>query len=274
VATGEPESVVWELNSLSSIGGNSVTVKGTPKVVETEIGQAVQFSRSPDQLLVNNNPLGTATEWTIETIVKPYDIGSESDLKEPRYLHVQDPADDTRRITMEMRVTSNKMWYFDAFIVNGSSNCTLIDKDLTHPVDKWYNVTITYGNGTFTTYVNGVKELTGSVTYGPISSNGIVSLGSRMNRRNYFNGAIRKVIVTKTILTPEQLDKSYLGTSTIYTAMVQAAPVMNKTVNPIVLIDNELIISSKVFTLTGRATNAEIHPSSVSNGVMIRLNAK
>ena len=61
---------VWELKSLKKIGGHPVQVFGDPKIVKTKRGRAIKFDGIDDRLLVDNNPLGDAKEFTIEVIFK------------------------------------------------------------------------------------------------------------------------------------------------------------------------------------------------------------
>ncbi len=104
-----PYSEVWELNSLKKIGGHPVRVFGHPKIVNTEIGKAIRFNGIDDRLLVDNNPLGDAKEFTIEVIFKPDSAYNIS--RQPRFIHFQELADTlsgwdaARRITMELRLT-------------------------------------------------------------------------------------------------------------------------------------------------------------------------
>ena len=53
------------MNSLKNIGGHPVQVFGNPEIVKTEIGKAIRFDGIHDRLLVDNNPLGDAKEFTI-----------------------------------------------------------------------------------------------------------------------------------------------------------------------------------------------------------------
>src|SRR5262245_31163473 len=48
VLNASAQSVTWHLDNLSTIGGNPVTVAGSPSVVETDTGKAVEFNGSTD----------------------------------------------------------------------------------------------------------------------------------------------------------------------------------------------------------------------------------
>ena len=267
VSVSAQEAVVWDVNNISSIGGNKVESFGSPKVIETDNGKAVEFQKSPDQLIVQNNPLGDATEWTIELIVKPYALGS-SKLNAPRILHIQVPGNANKRVLIEMRVTTAGKWYFDGYIRSTKGGLALIDPKLTHDVDKWYNGTITYKEGVFTTFINGVKELTGNVTYEQIGSEAVVSLGARMNKVAYFKGAIRRVIFTKTALTPDKFDNPDLPTETNKVFRVLPIMALKKDAYPVVFFDKTFSFG-KAYNLKGRIVKGEKNLSVLSNGVLI-----
>ena len=193
-------SETWFLDSLNVMEGHTVTVNGDPVVAVTDSGPAVEFDGSPDQLIVDANPLGTAKEFTIEMVFRP-----TTTTEEPRVLHVGDPSGSGERVTMEIRITGNS-WYFDGFINTDVGGLTLIADSLTHPLDEWAHAAVTYENDTFKTFINGVHELTGYMNYNTdiMSVTDKTSLGSRMNNKNYFSGQIRIVKFTQAALTPDQ----------------------------------------------------------------------
>lgn len=195
ICNAQVKTILWHVDNLSQIDGNAVTVSGNPKVIQTEIGTAVEFDGIKDGLLVNNNPMNGATEFTIEIILKPYTGGAI----EQRYLHFQ--QDDNNRILTELRNNNNLNWSLDTFIKSGTSNQTLLDYSLVHALDKWVHVALLYKNGVMTNYVNGIQELVGSVNYQVVNS-GQTSLGVRMNQVAWFKGAIHSVKVTHSALNP------------------------------------------------------------------------
>ena len=101
-----------------------------------------------------------------------------------------------RRVTIELRLNASQQWYLDAYIKSDSDSYTLIDDTLTHPVGAWAHAAITYKAGVFTSYVNGVEELSAEVEYLPIPSSAKTSIGARMNEVYWFNGAIASVAIT------------------------------------------------------------------------------
>lgn len=202
----EPNELVWNINSVSEIGGAPVTVMGNPHVVSTEqsgaIKNAVSFDGNGDRLLVDANPLGDAKEFTIEIIFNPADAYPNN--VEPRFFHIESPDNPNRRITIELRLNDKKQWYLDAYIKSEKSQFTLIDPTKVHPIGQWAHAAITYRNREFVSYVNGVQELIGQVDYLPMASNAKTSLGARMNQVHWFNGEIAWVRISKTVLAPTQ----------------------------------------------------------------------
>ena len=196
---------IWEINSLSEISGHNVEFTGNPQVVNTDIGEAVQFDGDGDRLLIDANPIGDAMEFTIEVVFKP-DAGINI-INEPRFIHIQDPDDPQgKRVMMEIRVNNENNWYLDGYMNTDSENLTLIDEKLTHPTAEWMHAAITYKHTIFKTYVNGEEELTGSVSYNSkiINSTGKTSIGARMNERNWYSGLIKTLKITHEALSPDK----------------------------------------------------------------------
>jgi hypothetical protein len=204
---------VWELKSLKKIGGHPVQVFGNPKIVKTGIGKAIRFDGIRDRLLVDNNPIGDAKEFTIEVIFKPdaaYNISQQ-----PRFIHFQDLSDtlsgwnSANRIMMELRLTPKNEWYLDGFMLTDAGERTLQNKNLTHPTLHWSHAALTYKDNIFKTYINGIEETSGSVTFTNkiLNKAGKVSIGGRMNKLNYYCGLIKKLKITHKALNPQQFIK-------------------------------------------------------------------
>lgn len=204
---------VWELKSLKKIGGHPVKVFGNPKIVKTEIGKAIRFDGIDDRLLVENNPIGDAKEFTIEVLFKPdsaYNISQQ-----PRFIHFQDLSDTLSgwnaadRIMMELRLTPQNNWYLDGFLLTDAGERTLQNKNLTHPTRQWFHAALTYKDNVFKTYINGLEETSGEVTFKSkiLNKTGNVSIGGRMNRLNYYCGWIKELKITRKALKPQQFMK-------------------------------------------------------------------
>ncbi len=202
--------LIWTIDNLTLIEGNTVVTYGSPKVISTELGNAIEFnsnavtapvSGAGDRIQIKANPLGTSTgEFTIEMIFKPYPTSVDF---APRVLHIcrPDGMSGPRVMTMEIRSTST--WTTDFYIksVTGSG----VMGTTSYATGQWMHLAMTYKDGILKGYVNGNPDVsyTGS-KYTGLPSTAEVSLGGRMNNVNYFKGAIRKLIFTPVALDPAQ----------------------------------------------------------------------
>ncbi|HEY0892475.1 MAG TPA: LamG domain-containing protein [Cellvibrio sp.] len=196
------DASIWNINSLSRIGGSSAQVLGNPQVVNTALGTAVRFDGDGDRLLVDANPLGDANEFTIEIIFNPADAYPNN--IEPRFFHIESRDNPNRRVTIELRLNEKKQWYLDAYIKSERSQFTLIDPTKVHPIGEWAHAAIMFKNRDFVSYVNGQQELVGQVDYLPIASNAKTSIGSRMNQVHWFKGDIAQARITRRALSPAE----------------------------------------------------------------------
>ncbi len=196
----------WNIDSLTNIGGYSVTTYGEPKVIVTDSGKTIEFDGVDDAIIVDNNPFGDTKEFTFEVLFKPYS-GEPNITNEPRFVCFWDPNDAKGpRMTIEVRVTNTNQWYFDGFLKTDTEQLTLIDATKTHPTDQWTHAAVTYKNNVFTTYVNGQKELSGTVGYTSkvFNTTGKTSVGARYSLEKWFNGTIKSIKVTHKALTPAE----------------------------------------------------------------------
>ncbi len=193
-------AVRWRIDNTHEVGGNSITVLGNPEVVDREPKKFVEFDGQTDGLLVNANPLRGLEEFTIEVEFKPYKGYLEN--KEQRFLHIQEPENENRRILIELRLNNKEEWYGDWFIKSENESLTLLDSTKTYPVDAWATISMTYRNGVVRGNVNGKEEVSGRFKYLPLGDNAKTSLGTRMDQRSWFKGAIKEVRFTS-----EALDK-------------------------------------------------------------------
>ncbi len=190
----------WNIDDLSAIGGYPVTVFGHPTVKEFPDGKAMVFNGVDDGLIVQGCPLNKSADFTIEIIFKP-DVSFPNNV-EQRYLHIQKPGAENRRMLLELRLNDKNEWFIDTHIRADSAKLTSLAKDYSHPVGRWYHIAFVYSHGTAEHYINGVKEMSGHINYIPVDS-ACVSLGMRMDHRSYFKGAIKTVR-----LTPRALSQS------------------------------------------------------------------
>ena len=192
-------SVTWKLDNLKRIGGNGVTVIGSPRVVRTPKGKAVEFDGAHDGLLVGVNPVAGARAFTVEAIIRPDAGGPE----EQRWLHIQGPTADSR-VMLETRLRGRE-WFLDTFIKNGpraEDGHTLFDEPFRHAVGAWYHVALVYDGAAMRNYVDGREELSGPLAVGPLGG-GQTSIGVRQNRVHWFKGAISRLRFTPRALAPK-----------------------------------------------------------------------
>ena len=216
LAAQAPAGTVWTFDRLENIGGHPTTVEGNPKVVDTPLGKAIEFDGIDDAVWIEKHPLAGAATFTFEAIFRP-----DGGAFEQRWFHLaeRDPKsgllasaehpktgqDANPRFLFELRTVDNR-WYLDAFVNGPGYNRALIFKDKLHPVGQWYHVAQTFDGKMFRSYVNGVLQGEAEIAFKP-QGEGATSLGTRINRRNYFKGAIRQARFTPRALTPDQFLK-------------------------------------------------------------------
>ncbi|MFT2009621.1 LamG-like jellyroll fold domain-containing protein [Pontibacter sp. 13R65] len=183
---------IWWMESLEAVGKRPITVLGEPKVISVAKGEkAIEFDGKDDGLQLNANPFFGAEEFTLEIVFMPYDAYPAN--VEQRFFHIQDPVNLDRRMLMELRLNDKKEWFADFFMKTESQRLVLIDSTKTHPVNQWATMTLVYKDNTMTGYVNGVEEGSGHINFLPMSEQANLSLGTRINRVSWFNGAIKTV---------------------------------------------------------------------------------
>ena len=202
VSSHQANAETWYVSNTQKLAARSIELMGSPKVMSGKTGASVYFDGDSDRFLVKGSPLGVSDSFTIEAIIKPYDVFPSN--KEPRFLHIESVDNPARRFTFELRLNEQHQWYLDAYIKSEKSQFTLIDPNKTHPVGEWVHVAVTYSQGVFTSYVNGIKELEGKVDYLPIPMNADVSIGARLNQIHWFNGEIAKIRFTQQVLESKQ----------------------------------------------------------------------
>lgn len=189
-------TLVWKVDALESIGGFKPTVWGSPRVIETSRGRALEFDGAKDGLLVDVHPLAGWREFTLEVVFRP-DAGGP---KEQRFLHLQEESTENR-ILIETRLTDDGRWFLDTFIKSDSTDQTLLAKDFLHPVGEWHQAALVFDGKVMRAYVNGIEELSAPIQFTPPRV-GRTSIGVRANRVYWFKGAIREVRMTPRALSP------------------------------------------------------------------------
>ena len=210
----DSSAIIWNLDRLDSIGGYFTTIlpnkisgstSKLPVIINTEHGRAAYFNGINDGLLVKGNPLGNASTWTIEVIFKP-DSSSNPDNLEQRFLHIAQNPTAPARLLLEIRLLKNQKWALDLYLANGTSKLVLLDTVYDarlHTANQWYHVAVVYENPRVTTYINGVKELSDTVSFHALV-NAQTSIGARQDPRSWFKGAMRIIKSTPRALTSSE----------------------------------------------------------------------
>ena len=272
-AANPVKSYTWDINSLTSIGGHSVTKYGNPEVVSTDLGDAVQFDGDGDMLLVDNNPIEDATEFTVEMVFKP-----EGTYYEPRIIQIG--TANLERAMMEIRINDGE-WSLDGFLKTDSDSKTLLDETKRHTMNIWQHAAITYKNDTIKSYVNGVMQLKGPVTYSShvLPTTGQTSLGAKITQVHWFEGKIRTIKVTHAALDPSEfidLDSNTTNINDIYA--VEATQLYPNPASDIITINvinkmNGSNVDVQIFDLSGKIILNESF-SAIENRNHININTQ
>jgi len=194
-APDPPRQVVWTFDRLDKIGGVTPHVEGHPTVINTPLGKAIEFNGVDDALFIDRHPLAGAGTFTFEAIFRP-DGGNV----EQRWFHLaeQDPKtgrDTDTRFLFELRVVETSQWYLDAFVNGPGYNRALMFRDKVHPIGTWYHVAQVYDGTMYRSYVNGELQGEAAIAF-KAQGTGHASVGVRINRVNYFKGAVRQARFT------------------------------------------------------------------------------
>ena len=180
--------IIWDLNDTDSIGGHSVEVIGSPRVVDRPEGKALQFDGEGDGIVVPVHPLADVQTFTIEAVFRPDADG----LEEQRFVHLQEGGGEGR-ILLETRLVDGDQWFLDTFVYcSEEANQTLFAEEFPHPVGKWYHAALVFDGSEMRHYVDGHLELCGPLDFAPARP-GQTSLGMRGNQVSWFKGAIHKL---------------------------------------------------------------------------------
>lgn len=211
-AGATPKQITWTFDRLDKIGGIKVKVEGHPNVIDTPVGKAIEFDGVGDAIWIAQHPLAGAATFTFEAIFRP-DGGAE----EQRWFHLAErdvttgllasPGQDANsRFLFELRVIDNTKWCLDAFVNGPGYNKALLFRDKAYPFGRWYHVADTYDGHTFRSYVNGELQGEAEIAFTP-QGPGETSVGARINRVNYFHGAVARARFTPKALPVSEFMK-------------------------------------------------------------------
>lgn len=204
--SGNLDSTIWRFDNIDSIGGQPTHVLGHPHLVESPYGTAIGFNGVDDALFVDVHPLAGASAYTWEVIFRPDTDGAEAQ----RFFHLAeiDPAtgkDTDNRMLFEIRIVKGE-WCLDSFANTNGAARTLLNCNDLHPLGQWYRVTAVYDGKTLRNYVGDEMQGEGELHMAP-QGPGHSSIGTRINQRDYFKGAVFEARFTPRALAPEEFLK-------------------------------------------------------------------
>lgn len=200
----QPKQILWTFDRLDQIGGLRPQVEGDPKVVDAPGGKAIQFDGVDDALFIEQHPLAGAETFTFEAVFRP-----DGGAFEQRWFHLasNEPGQNVHapngtRFLFEIRVV-DKEWYIDTYTRGDGYAQTMIFPDKRHPIKTWHHVAQTFDGRYYRVWVNGQLQGEAEIAFKP-QGPGRASVGTRINRLNYFKGAVREARFTHAALTPAQ----------------------------------------------------------------------
>lgn len=192
---------IWVLNRLDALGGHPLTVVGAPKLVDTTVQGGIEFNGQDDGLFVDANPLHGLSQFTVETIFRPATGGPVAQ----RFLHFQESGSENR-LLFETRLTTDGQWFLDTFLKSGDGNFTLFAERSLHPLGPWYHAAVVVDGKTMRHFVDGKEELALPIKFAPLAA-GRTSIGVRINKASWYQGAIRQVRITPRALAPHEFTR-------------------------------------------------------------------
>lgn len=189
----------WRLNQLERIGGHPTQIVGSPKLIAGE-STGIHFNGTSDGLFLDMNPLQELDQFTVEVVFRPTSGGP----KEQRFLHFQEVGSE-RRLLFETRLTADGQWFLDTFLKTNEGNHTLFADRSSHPIGPWYAAAVVVDGQSMRHYVNGVLELSMPIDFKKPFGPGQTSLGVRINKVSWYQGAIRQIRITPSPLAPAEL---------------------------------------------------------------------
>ncbi len=147
-------ATVWQVDSLERIGGHPVTVLGSPRVVATPAGKAVEFDGVDDGLVLDVNAIAG--------------LGSLHGGGRVRARSLTAPKSSASCTSKKRRpgiapwsscgCCPDQSWCLDTFLRHGDASLTLIDKAVVHQAGRWHAAALSFDGKTMTHYVDGVRE--------------------------------------------------------------------------------------------------------------------
>jgi len=204
--SGDAGSTIWRFDNIDSIGGHTTHVLGHPYLIDSPYGKAVEFNGVDDALFVDDHPLAAVSAYTWEVVFRPDVDGAEAQ----RFFHLSeiDPAtgkDTDNRMLFEIRIVKGQ-WCLDSFAETNGARRALLNCDDLQPLGRWYRVTAVYDGKTLRNFVGDEMQGEGDLHMAP-QGPGHSSIGTRINRRDFFKGAVFEARFTPRALEPKEFLK-------------------------------------------------------------------
>jgi hypothetical protein len=200
----DKRSELWNFDTITQIGGHKVTAEGHPRVIATPAGKAVEFGGVEDALFLDVHPLAGAETFTWEVIFRP-DVGGAA---EQRFFHFQENGTETRML-FEIRVREGQ-WCLDSFALSGTESKALLNCAKLHTLGTWHHAAAVYDGREYRNYVDGELEGSAELHLAP-QGPGRTSVGTRINRKDYFKGAVLEARMTNRAMPPADFLKMPRG---------------------------------------------------------------
>lgn len=191
------QSTIWRIPDLFRSAEMKLEKSGNPQVVTKEGRECLAFDGQRDALVVGENPLAGASEFTLEALFSAEAGGQE----EQRFVHIQ--GDDESRALLELR-SEKDGWYADVFVHFQDGERFLNDPVLIHPFGCWTTLALSFDGLQLRQHVNGRLELQDTLRPGKLGA-GRVSLGMRINGVSPFRGRLACVRFTPAALDEDEL---------------------------------------------------------------------
>ena len=109
----------------------------------------------------------------------------------------------------EIRVIDGK-WCLDSFAMSGTESKALMDRSKLHTLGAWHHAAAVYDGKQYRNYVDGVLQNSAELHLAPQGA-GQTSVGTRINRKDYFKGAVLEARMTKRALSTAEFLKMPRG---------------------------------------------------------------
>lgn len=194
----------WTFDNLQTIGAHPIALSGAPMLTASPWGPATLFDGIGDAVFIEQHPLAGAETFTIEALFRP-----DGGAFEQRWFHLESeqtppvaPGKSDTRMMFEIRVVEDR-WYLDAFVTGPGYRQALMVPARTFPIGQWYHVAQSYDGAVYRSFVDGALQAATAISFRP-QGPGRAAVGTRLNRANFFRGAVREARFSRKALLPSQ----------------------------------------------------------------------